>query len=336
MRWRLAIATAQGHAIAAGLFGLIKRNDPRSPLAGLAVDRVYATGWSQTGLFLQQFLDRGYHEAMAAGDDTVVDGYLIAVGPAPQHRPADAVLVNLLSEGEVVGTLSPGFTVADDTDAPRFRGYEVPGSFHHWEVKPGAQRQPVEGDHDSQHNDRPWHVVVHAILDNMDRWVRDGTPMPHAPRITRDPDAPDGVARDEYGNARGGLRTPWLDVPTARYSPRCTCSPVTGSMVPLSDAELIARYRDRDGFVDAGNVRSTRLLPSVGCSQRMPTCSAPTRGSDPAHPYSDRRWTAVPSSGSRPRSIRTTGACRWCPGSRAAAASCSAGAGSAPRARRWS
>ncbi len=149
MRWRLAIATAQGHAIAAGLFGLLKRNDASSPLAGFAVDRVYATGWSQTGLFLQQFLDRGYHEAMGAAPSAdgepgpVVDGYLIAVGPAPEHRPADAVLVNLLSEGEVVGTLNPGFTVADDTDAPRFRGYEVPGSFHHWEVKPGAQRLPT-------------------------------------------------------------------------------------------------------------------------------------------------------------------------------------------------
>ena len=166
--------------------------------------------------------------------------------------------MNLLSEGEVVGTLSPGFTVADDTDAPRFRGYEVPGSFHHWEVKPGAQRtvsQPGEGDHDPQHddmhNDRPWHVVVHAILDNLDRWVRDGVAMPRAPRITRDPDAPDGIARDECGNARGGLRTPWLDVPTARYSPRCTCSPVTGSMVPLTDAELTAHYADRAAFVDA-------------------------------------------------------------------------------------
>ena len=46
----------------------------------------------------------------------VVDGYLIVVGPVPEHRPADAVLVNLLSEGEVVGTLNPGFTVADDTE----------------------------------------------------------------------------------------------------------------------------------------------------------------------------------------------------------------------------
>ena len=193
-----------------GLFGLLKRNDASSPLAGFAVDRVYATGWSQTGLFLQQFLDRGYHEAMGAAPSAdgepgspfgheagpVVDGYLIAVGPAPEHRPADAVLVNLLSEGEVVGTLNPGFTVADDTDAPRFRGYEVPGSFHHWEVKPGAQRLPTrrsgtgptsdgarDPQHDDTHNDRPWHVVVHAILDNLDRWVREGDPMPHASRI---------------------------------------------------------------------------------------------------------------------------------------------------------
>ena len=75
--------------------------------------------------------------------------------------------------------------------------------------------------------------------------------MPHASRITRDPEAPDGVARDEYGNARGGLRTPWLDVPTARYAPRCTCSPVTGSMTPLSDDEQRARYADRDAFVSA-------------------------------------------------------------------------------------
>ena len=259
MRWRLAIATAQGHAIAAQLFGLLERNDPASPLAALAVDRVYATGWSQTGLFLQQFLERGYHEAMGEASPfrhgAVVSGYLIAVGPAPEHRPASAVLVNLLSEGEVVGTLSPGFRVDDDTDDPCFRGYEVPGSFHHWEVKPGAQRRQVEGPHDPQHddvhNDRPWHLVVHAILDNLDRWVRDGVPMPRAPRITRDPDAPDGVARDEYGNAHGGLRTPWLDVPTARYAPRCTCSPVTGTMIPLTDAELAARDADHGAFVDA-------------------------------------------------------------------------------------
>ena len=182
---------------------MLKRNDASSPLAGLAVDRVYATGWSQTGLFLQQFLDRGYHEAMGAAPSAdgepgpVVDGYLIAVGPAPEHRPADAVLVNLLSEGEVVGTLNPGFTVADDTDAPRFRGYEVPGSFHHWEVKPGAQRLPTRPSGTEPASDRATPSTTTRTTTGRGTWwcTRSSTTsivgcatesaMPHASRITR-------------------------------------------------------------------------------------------------------------------------------------------------------
>jgi hypothetical protein len=248
MRWQLALAVAQGHGIAAGLFEFLRANADHGPLAGYPVERVYATGWSQTGLFWQHFLDRGFHEiARGTGDRPAVDGYLIAVAPGPDHRPRDAVVVNLLSEAEVVGTLNRGAGVAADTDVPRFRGYEVPGTFHHWKVKERAPRHQDAGRHDALHNDRPWEVLVDAVLDNMNRWVRDDVPMPHAARITRDPDAPDGVARDEFGNARGGLRSPWLDVPTARYLPRCSCSPVTGAMVPFTPAELARRYpRPRD------------------------------------------------------------------------------------------
>jgi hypothetical protein len=243
MRWQLALAVAHGYGIAAGLLELVKANAGGSPLAGFAVERVYATGWSQTGLFWQQFLDRGFHEATPGPlGGAAVDGYLVAVAPGPTHRPDDAVLVHLLSEGEVVGTLNRGTHVSDDSDARRVRGYEVAGTFHHWKVKERAPRQPAPGTHDALHNDRPWEVIVHAVLDNMDRWVRDGMPMPHAARITRDPRAPDGVARDEFGNARGGLRSPWLDVPTARYAPRCSCSPVTGAMWPFTPDELTRLY----------------------------------------------------------------------------------------------
>jgi hypothetical protein len=242
MRWRLALAVAQGHGIVGQLLAGL-RDGAIMPLGRFAIERVYTLGWSQTGLFWQQFLDRGYHERTAAGiGAAAVDGYLVAVAPAPQLHPADAVLVHLLSEAEVVGTLNPGFAVADDTDAPRFRGYEVPGTFHHWKVKERAPRQTDAGRHDGLHNDRAWEVVVHAIVANMDQWVRDGVPMPHAARITRDTGAPDGVARDEHGNAQGGLRSPWLDVPTARYSPRCSCSPVTGAMTPFTPTELADRY----------------------------------------------------------------------------------------------
>jgi hypothetical protein len=261
MRWQLALAVAQGPGIAAGLLELVKTNTEPSPLAGFAVQRVYATGWSQTGLFWQQFLDRGFHEAARGrAGGPAVDGYLVAVAPCPGHRPDDAVLVHLLSEAEVVGTLNPGTRVADDSDAPPVRGYEVPGTFHHWKVKERAPRQQPAGSHDALHNDRPWEVVVHAVLDNMDRWVRDGVPMPHAARITRDPSAPDGVARDEFGNAGGGLRSPWLDVPTARYSPRCSCSPVTGAMRPFSPDELTRLYPRPGDFERAWIAAIDRLV----------------------------------------------------------------------------
>jgi hypothetical protein len=60
------------------------------------------------------------------------------------------------------------------------------------------------------------HYVLMAALAHLERWARDGTPAPHAPPL-----ATTGVGdaleleRDERGNARGGLRTPWVDVPTA-------------------------------------------------------------------------------------------------------------------------
>lgn len=72
--------------------------------AGFEVSRLFASGWSQTGLFWANFLDRGFHEAVRA-----VDGYLVAVAPGPEHRPVGAILVNLLSEAEVVGTLNPWY-----------------------------------------------------------------------------------------------------------------------------------------------------------------------------------------------------------------------------------
>jgi Alpha/beta hydrolase domain len=60
------------------------------------------------------------------------------------------------------------------------------------------------------------HYVLMAALAHLDRWARDGTPAPHAPLLAttgeRDTLA---LERDEHGNVKGGLRTPWIDVPTA-------------------------------------------------------------------------------------------------------------------------
>jgi hypothetical protein len=190
--------------------------------------RVYAFGFSQTARVWDRFLSSG-----RGG----YDGYIPAVVAPPDARPDDAVVVALLSESELVGTLRPPVGVPDDTDEPRFRGYEVPGSFHYWTVK--STRDVAHG---ARHSDKPWQVAFHAILANMEHWVDGGIPMPRAPRVERDLD---GLRRDRDGNAMGGLRTPWLDVPDGRYSGRCSCSPVMGGFEPSSSAEMTRRYGSR-------------------------------------------------------------------------------------------
>jgi len=60
------------------------------------------------------------------------------------------------------------------------------------------------------------------------------------------------VRRDEYGNAKGGVRTPYVDVPAARYvgakrgSIGCF---LDGAKYPFSKAKLRSIYGDHAGYV---------------------------------------------------------------------------------------
>lgn len=61
--------------------------------------------------------------------------------------------------------------------------------------------------------------VMDAAVASLTRWIKDGVPAPKAARIqiesVNTPMA--RVVRDQYGNAMGGYRTPYLDVPAAAY-----------------------------------------------------------------------------------------------------------------------
>jgi hypothetical protein len=59
------------------------------------------------------------------------------------------------------------------------------------------------------------HYVMNSALDHLNRWVRDGRAPPIASRLAVSPPA---FALDESGIARGGIRSPWVDVPTSVLS----------------------------------------------------------------------------------------------------------------------
>jgi hypothetical protein len=59
------------------------------------------------------------------------------------------------------------------------------------------------------------HYVVQAAFAKLDAWLRTGAAPPQAPPLEVVPGDPPHLATDELGIALGGVRTPWVDEPTA-------------------------------------------------------------------------------------------------------------------------
>lgn len=100
-------------------------------------------------------------------------------------------------------------------------------------------------------NPYPFGYVADAAFADLTKWLDDGTPPPRAARIHVTDTRAGTTNRDRFGNALGGLRTPFVDIPTATYSPTDTIAqdtelsglcPLIGYSTPLSHATLHALY----------------------------------------------------------------------------------------------
>ncbi len=91
-----------------------------------------------------------------------------------------------------------------------------------------------------------FHYVSQAALEALDRWVKDAMPAPRAPRLELAATAPPRLALDDIGNARGGIRSPWVDTPVAVLSGLGQGGGgfafLFGTTRPLGSAELAALY----------------------------------------------------------------------------------------------
>jgi hypothetical protein len=145
---------------------------------------------------------------------------------------------------------------ARQPDSERFRLWEVAGSTHQDEYVERTLRAQFARDLDQRLpscdcavNDMPFHYVENAALAHLRDWARGGAPAPGLPRIAmRDGE----VVRDEHGNARGGIRLPHLDVPTAQYGPVGTpefCA-LRGFVKPFGPEQLAALYPTRDEYLE--------------------------------------------------------------------------------------
>ena len=154
------------------------------------------------------------------------------------HRVRDDARVPVLTLQSETDVVILGGGRARQSDSEHFRLWELAGAAHfdtYGLVAAHFDREGISVEELAAHlaptddvmgmpagapiNSGPQqHYVVNAALTHLDRWVRDGTPPPHAPRLeTADAEATQ-LVRDDLGIVRGGIRTPWVEAPSAVLS----------------------------------------------------------------------------------------------------------------------
>lgn len=207
---------------------------------------LYLLGWSQSAVYMYTYLN---YFAFPEAGNSIFDGYLAAGGvhsfivPLNQNdygRETD-VRRNMITympvpfisvQTESENAYFDGLTVRqEDSDEEnlKYRIYEIAGATHDTKFslldyyaedqdmertgcKPGYDRFL-----DDYPNDYPYEYCFYAIYRMLFSWVREGTCPPHGERIAVDSDGEN--RKDALGNAIGGVRTPFLDVPVAAYYP---------------------------------------------------------------------------------------------------------------------
>jgi hypothetical protein len=144
-------------------------------------------------------------------------------------------VITVQSETDVVGLGSAG---ARQDDAERFRLWEIAGAAHadtyllvasgqdDGSLAPEALAKllaPTREFLGIQTNELmnagpQQHYVLQAALAHLARWAAGGPPPPTAPRLELSQGGASPFALDAAGLVRGGLRTPWVDAPSAVLS----------------------------------------------------------------------------------------------------------------------
>jgi hypothetical protein len=110
----------------------------------------------------------------------------------------------------------------------------------------------------------PSSIFYYAAFANLVDWITKGTVPPKAPPI----EMRNGeIVRDSFGNAKGGVRTPYVDLPTVRYIASAPTSGgdnparrMIGLQEPLSPGQLQKLYQSREQYLKRFGREIDRLV----------------------------------------------------------------------------
>jgi hypothetical protein len=255
---------------------LLKSNASNGPFVGMTVKTLIMGGSSQTGMTTLRYIQESHAKARLPDGKPIYDGYLpmeaFTTGPI---TGGDAAVIHVVGEGDFglfhAFSREMTFTIRSDSDAPndRFREYEFPAASH---VPTRGIADPKvifatldnvmkPGEHLSQFPSAPFYQATFVNLVN---WITKGTVPPRAAPIEI---ANGEIVRDEYGNAKGGVRTPYVDVPRVRYTasaptedPKNIVRRMIGLQEPIQTDKLHRLYKSRADYLKRFDHEIDRLV----------------------------------------------------------------------------
>jgi len=265
----LNIAMGQTNEVIAQIGRLIKSKT--GAFAAYDIKRITLMGTSASSGTVRGYL--GAHANLRMPDESAIfDGFLLTSTNGNTPLPmVDVPIIQMPTQTEVVTWAEAGIAYRrpdGDATANRFRLYEVAGMPHNnSRESPGFQNDPCT----LPVTDFPAGAYTALGLNLLIEWIANGKTPPPSRYIEVDRNtANDGshLALDEFGNARGGIRNIWVDVPVAAHGvfgkgktqAQDRLCQLAGTEVPLAGDILRKLYSNKQEYVTRANRRLAELI----------------------------------------------------------------------------
>lgn len=273
----------------------LKSDAPSNPLAyggeSTLVERAYGFGYSQTGGYLANYINGVQPHVVESDGAPIYDGYIVGVAggafagaypmnqcesasgpedPRRQFKDVGVPIMRLMSQSDYlrgIGSRRPD----SDATGDQYRHYEMAGAGHATpdelyfsaaseDIVAAGRTVPPMSCNEGPRSRFPSSIFFNAALKNLDLWVQDGVAPPRAEPILVENGA---AVLDEFGNVQGGLRSPYLDVPTSTWYGTATGASfcfIAGYERPFDDETVSALYPTHGSYVKAvkDNVRELK------------------------------------------------------------------------------
>ncbi|OGB23739.1 MAG: hypothetical protein A3I66_15850 [Burkholderiales bacterium RIFCSPLOWO2_02_FULL_57_36] len=277
----------------------LKSNASTNPLrnsAGFKVEKLYGFGYSQTGGYMYTYINAIHPLDVQKNGVPIYDAYVVAVAggnfagisainqcatnpplsdPRRHFSNVGVPIMQIMSQSDYLFGIH---SRRPDSDAPadRYRHYEMAGAGHATpqelysaaapaDILAAGRSIPPMSCNEGPRSRFPSSIHFNALLQNLDLWVRKGIAPPRANPIEVVGGQP---VKDGFGNLVGGLRSPYVDVPTSTWNGSSTGASfcfIAGHEIPFDGARLAQLYPNHGDYVtkvieSAQRLESERLL----------------------------------------------------------------------------